>query len=64
MWSRNMEKFLFHLTKDGQLKLDLKDEITRGCLITHGGAIVQERVREALGLKPLAPARASGEGAA
>ncbi len=54
MWSRNMEKFLFHLTKDGQLKLDPKDEITRGCLITHAGAVVQERVREALGLKPLA----------
>jgi NAD(P) transhydrogenase subunit alpha len=64
MWSRNMEKLLFHLTKDGQLKLDFKDEITRGCLITHGGAVVQERVREALGLGALASTRASGEGAA
>jgi NAD(P) transhydrogenase subunit alpha len=61
MWSRNMEKLLFHLTKDGQLKLDLADEITRGCLITHAGAVVQPRVREAMGL---APARASGEVAA
>ena len=48
MWSRNMEKLLFHLTKDGALKLDMKDEITRGCLITHDGEVVQERVREAL----------------
>lgn len=53
MWSRNMEKFLFHITKDGALKLDLKDEITRGCLITHGGDVVQERVREAIGLPKL-----------
>jgi len=67
MWSRNMEKLLFHLTKDGQLKLDLKDEITRGCLITHGGAVVQERVRETLGLAPVparAPTRTGGEGTA
>lgn len=53
MWSRNMEKFLFHLTKDGVLKLDMKEEITRGCLITHGGDVVQERVREAIGLPKL-----------
>jgi NAD(P) transhydrogenase subunit alpha len=56
MWSRNMEKLMFHLTKDGALKLDMKDEITRGCLVTHGGDVVQERVREALGLPKLAPA--------
>ena len=49
MWSRNMEKLMFHLTKDGVLKLDMKDEITRGCLITHAGEVVQERVREAIG---------------
>jgi len=50
MWSRNMEKLLFHVTKDGALKLDFKDEITAGCLVTHGGEVVQDRVREALGL--------------
>jgi NAD(P) transhydrogenase subunit alpha len=50
MWSRNMEKLMFHLTKDGALKLDMKDEITRGCLITHDGEVVQERVKEALGV--------------
>ncbi|MBS2015064.1 MAG: Re/Si-specific NAD(P)(+) transhydrogenase subunit alpha [Deltaproteobacteria bacterium] len=46
MWSRNMEKLLFHVTKDGALKLDMKDEITAGCLITHEGAVVQPRVKE------------------
>ncbi|MBP9111327.1 MAG: Re/Si-specific NAD(P)(+) transhydrogenase subunit alpha [Polyangiaceae bacterium] len=59
MWSRNMEKFLFHLTKDGVLKMDMHDEITRGCLITHNGEVVQERVREALGLAPLASTAAT-----
>lgn len=49
MWSRNMEKLLFHLTKDGVLKMDTKDEITAGCLITHDGAVVQPRVKEAIG---------------
>lgn len=48
MWSRNMEKLLFHTTKEGALKLDMKDEIIRGCLITHAGDIVHEKVREAV----------------
>jgi len=54
MWSRNMEKLLFHLTRDGNLRLDRGDEITRGCLITHAGEVVQEQVREAMGLGALA----------
>jgi NAD(P) transhydrogenase subunit alpha len=49
MWSRNMEKFLFHVTKDGTLKIDEKDEITVGCLITKDGEVVQPRVKEAIG---------------
>jgi NAD(P) transhydrogenase subunit alpha len=48
MYSRNMEKFLLHLLGDGGLKIDFQDEITRGCVITHGGEIVHPKVREAL----------------
>ena len=48
MYSRNMEKFFFHLTKDGALKFDRNDEITAGCLITHGGEIVQAKTKEAI----------------
>jgi NAD(P) transhydrogenase subunit alpha len=48
MWSRNMEKLLFHVTKDGALVCDPKDEIVRGCMITQGGAIVQEASRKAI----------------
>jgi NAD(P) transhydrogenase subunit alpha len=68
MWSRNMEKLLFHLTKDGTLKIDDKDEITTGCLITKDGEVVQPRVREALGLPAKAapaapPPKAEGKAA-
>jgi len=48
MYSRNMEKLLFHLTDKGAWKWDLNDEITRGCLITHQGKIVHEAVRTAV----------------
>jgi NAD(P) transhydrogenase subunit alpha len=47
MYSRNMEKFFFHLTADGNFKLDRADEITAGSLITHGGEIVHAKAKEA-----------------
>jgi NAD(P) transhydrogenase subunit alpha len=48
MYSRNMEKLLFHITKDGAWKLDLSEEITKGCVITHAGKVVHDKVREAV----------------
>jgi NAD(P) transhydrogenase subunit alpha len=48
MYSRNMEKLLLHLTKDGAFTLDFKEEITAGCVITHGGEVVHPRVKERL----------------
>jgi len=48
MYSRNMERFLLHMTGDSGLKLDFQDEITRGCVITHGGEIVHPKVKELL----------------
>jgi NAD(P) transhydrogenase subunit alpha len=48
MYSRNMEKLLFYITKDGAWKLDFKDEIVAGSVITHGGEIVHKAVSEAL----------------
>jgi NAD(P) transhydrogenase subunit alpha len=46
MYSRNMEKLLFYITKDGAWKLDFKDEIVAGSVITHGGEIVHPKVKE------------------
>jgi NAD(P) transhydrogenase subunit alpha len=44
MYSRNMEKLLFHFTRDGAWKFDFKDEIVAGSVITHEGAIVHPKV--------------------
>jgi NAD(P) transhydrogenase subunit alpha len=46
MYSRNMEKLLLYVAKDGAWKLDFKDEIVAGSVITHDGAIVHPRVKE------------------
>ncbi len=46
MYSRNMEKLLFYITKDGAWKLDFKDEIVAGSVITHEGEIVHPKVKE------------------
>ena len=49
MYSKNITTFLLHLVKDGELVVDLDDEITKGTLITRDGAVVHERVLEAQG---------------
>jgi NAD(P) transhydrogenase subunit alpha len=46
MYSRNMEKLIFHMLGEGALKWDLNEEITKGCVITHGGEIVHPKVKE------------------
>jgi len=60
MYARNVSAFLQHLTKDGQLRLDLKDEIIRETMLTHGGEIVNARVREFFSLPALQAAPAGG----
>jgi hypothetical protein len=37
------------VTKDGAWKLDFKDEIVAGSVITHDGQIVHPKVKEAAG---------------
>jgi NAD(P) transhydrogenase subunit alpha len=49
MYSRNLVTLLQHLASEGKVELDLEDEITKGCLVTHGGEIVHERVRPVAG---------------
>ena len=48
MYSRNMEKLVVHLLGDGALKIDLGEEITKGCVITHDGKVVHPKVAELL----------------
>src|SRR5215470_3415024 len=40
MFSRNIEKLLAHIVKDGALALDPKDEIARGILVVRDGEIL------------------------
>jgi H+-translocating NAD(P) transhydrogenase subunit alpha len=45
-FSRNVEKLLLHLTADGAWKINLDEEITKGCVITKEGEIVHAKVKE------------------
>jgi NAD(P) transhydrogenase subunit alpha len=58
MYAKNIQTLLQHLVdKEGNLNLDLEDEITAGCLVTKDGEVVHERVRE---LAESMPAKKSG----
>jgi NAD(P) transhydrogenase subunit alpha len=57
MYARNVTAFLLYLIKDGKLQLNMEDEIVRDTLLTHGGEVVNARVREFFGL-PALPAGA------
>jgi len=50
LYSKNVTSLLEHLAPEGALKLDFDDEITKGTCVTHGGEIVNERVKEMLGV--------------
>ncbi len=60
MYARNLTSFLLHLTKEGKLQLNLKDEIMRETLLTHEGEIVNARVREFFKLPALQTAPGGG----
>ncbi len=46
MYARNVTAFIVHLLKDGKLRTDRDDEIMRETLLTNGGEVVNDRVRE------------------
>src|SRR5881396_268888 len=39
MYARNVSSFLLHVVKDGALRLDFEDEITRDTCVTHAGEV-------------------------
>jgi len=51
MYSNNLGNFAEHFwDREGRaFRLDLGDEILKGCLITHGGRVVNEAIRDLLG---------------
>lgn len=48
MYAKNISTFLLHLVCDGQIKLDLEDEIVRETLICRGGEVVHPKVKDLL----------------
>lgn len=48
MYSRNMSNFINHLLQDGEVAIDMDDEITKHCLITHEGTVVHEAAAAAM----------------
>jgi proton-translocating NAD(P)+ transhydrogenase subunit alpha len=53
MYAKNLTNFLLNMVKDGQLNLNVDDEIVRSTLVTQGGEIVNPRVREFFSLPAL-----------
>ena len=53
MYGRNITTFLLHLLKDEASEGNSDDEIIRETIVTHGGEVVNARVRDALGLPSL-----------
>jgi NAD(P) transhydrogenase subunit alpha len=49
MYSKNITNFLALMVKDGKLEIDTEDEIISGSLVTDGGAVVHEAVKQATG---------------
>ncbi|MEN3329346.1 MAG: H+-translocating transhydrogenase subunit alpha [Acidobacteriota bacterium] len=52
LYSRNVTSFLSLLIKDGQLNIDLKDDVVGPSCVTHNGEVVNQRVAAALQAQP------------
>ena len=52
LYSRNLTSFLTLLIKDGQLQIDMKDDVVGPSCVTHNGEVVNQRVAAALQAQP------------
>jgi NAD(P) transhydrogenase subunit alpha len=48
MYGKNLVTFIKHLAPEGELVVDLDDEITRGAMLTHDGQVTNDRVKALL----------------
>ena len=48
LYAKNVSTFVTYMVKDGELNLDMDDEIISGAMFTHQGKITHEPTREAL----------------
>lgn len=58
LYARNVSNLLHYLLRAGEISLNFDDELTKGCCVTHAGAIIHEQTRLMMGL-PLAQPSAS-----
>jgi NAD(P) transhydrogenase subunit alpha len=61
MYGKNVVTFLMEMIQEGELVVDMENDVVGPSCLTHAGEVVNARVREALGMAPLAPA--AGEAA-
>ena len=52
LYSRNVTSFLSLLIKDGQLNIDMNDDVVGPSCVTHNGEVVNQRVAAALQAQP------------
>ena len=45
VYAKNIQALLEHISKEGNVELNLEDEIVAGCLISHKGEVIQERTK-------------------
>ena len=62
MYARNLTSFLQNLVKDGEVNLNLEDQIVKESLLTHQGEVINARVRDLLGLPASATSEAGSPG--
>ena len=48
LFSRNVSTLLLSLVKDGEAKIDMTDEIVKGCLLTNAGELVHPQAKALL----------------
>jgi NAD(P) transhydrogenase subunit alpha len=51
MYAKNISTFLQYMIKDGELNLNFEDDIIGSTCVTHGGEILNQRVKEALAVE-------------
>jgi NAD(P) transhydrogenase subunit alpha len=49
LYAKNVSTFLTYMVKDGNLDLNLDDEIISGSMFTHNGQVTHEPTSKALG---------------
>ncbi len=53
MYAKNLVTFLLHMTSEGKIDIDFKDEIIRDTLAAKDGQVQNQRLRDILNLGPL-----------